>query len=276
MDRLDRQIVDLLRENGRRSNVDIARHLGVSEGTVRKRVDRLVGSGAVRIVGLADPSVVGLTVRTLILLDVELAHLAPVARQLSAMPEVMSVYCVTGEHDLVVEAAFESDEQLMRFLTERVAAIPGVLGSRTCHVPQVVKYAYEWALPEPPPPTVLVVDDDPDFVEVTRMVLEAEGFRTLAANSGPAAMSLMAHRTPDMVILDIMMDGILDGWDASRRIRSDARLGDIPILVVSSITASEYLGMFPTDEDNLIDNFISKPIDPKRLLEEVRRLLKGR
>jgi Lrp/AsnC family transcriptional regulator, regulator for asnA, asnC and gidA len=276
MDRLDRQIVDLLRENGRRSNVDVARNLGVSEGTIRKRVDRLVSTGALRIVGVADPGAVGLTVRTLILLDVELAQMAQVGHQLSAMPEVMSVYCVTGEHDLVVEAAFESDEALMRFLTERVAGIPGVLGSKTCHIPRVVKYAYEWTLPEPPPPTILVVDDDPDFVEVTRLMLEAEGFRTLAANSGPSALGLMAHRTPDLVILDIMMDGILDGWDASRRIRSDARFSDIPILVVSSITASEYLGMFPTDEDNLIDNFISKPVDPQRLLGEVRRLLKSR
>jgi len=75
------------------------------------------------------------------------------------------------------------------------------------------------------------------------------------------------------VILDIMMDGVLDGWDASRRIRSDARLRETPILVVSSITASEYVGMFPTDEDNLIDNFVSKPVDPQRLLGEVRRLL---
>jgi len=276
MDRLDRQIVDLLRENGRRSNVDIARNLGVSEGTIRKRVDRLVGAGALKIVGVADPEAVGLTVRTLILLNVELAQMAQVGRQLSAMPEVMSVYCVTGEHDLVVEAVFESDDELMRFLTERVAAIPGVLDSKTCHVPQVIKHAHEWALPEPPPSTILVVDDDPDFVEVTRLVLEAEGYRTLAANSGPSAMNLMAHRTPDLVILDIMMDGILDGWDASRRIRSDARLGGIPILVVSSITASEYLGMFPTDEDNLIDNFISKPVESQRLVDEVRRLLRGR
>jgi len=107
-------------------------------------------------------------------------------------------------------------------------------------------------------------------------VLEAEGFRTLYASSGPAAIQMMAHRTPDLVILDIMMDGILDGWDASRRIRADARLGDIPILVVSAITTSEYLGMFPTDEDHPIDSYLSKPVDPHQLVEEVRRLLKSR
>jgi len=276
MDRLDRQIVELLRENGRRSNVDIARNLGISEGTVRKRVDRLVGTGALKIVGVTDPSAVGLVVRTLILLNVELAQMAQIGRQLSDMSEVLSVYCVTGEHDLAIEAAFESDEELMRFLTERVAAIPGVLGSTTCHIPQVIKYAYEWALPDPPPPTILVVDDDPGFLELTRTVLEAEGFRTLYASSGPAAIQMMAHRTPDLVILDIMMDGILDGWDASRRIRADARLGDIPILVVSAITTSEYLGMFPTDEDHPIDSYLSKPVDPHQLVEEVRRLLKSR
>lgn len=276
MDRLDRQIVELLRTNGRRSNVDIARHLGVSEGTVRKRVDRLVASGALKIIGVADPSAVGLNVRTLISLKTELAQMVQVGRQLCDMPEVVSVYCVTGEHDLMVEAAFESDEELMRFLTERVAAIPGVLDCRTCHVPQIVKYRYEWALPEPPPPSILVVDSDPEFVEATRMVLEAEGFCTSTASSGPAAMSLMAQRPPDMVILGAMMDGVLDGWEASRRIRADARLGDIPILVICSITASEYLGMLPTGKDNPIDSLLSKPVEPKRLVEEVRRLLKNR
>jgi hypothetical protein len=49
---------------------------------------------------------------------------------------------------------------------------------------------------------------------------------------------------------------------------------DIPILVVSSITSSDYLGMVPTDDDNLIDGFLSKPVAPQQLLTEVRRLLR--
>jgi Lrp/AsnC family transcriptional regulator for asnA, asnC and gidA len=273
MDEMDRQIVNLLRADGRRSNVEIARELGVSEGTVRKRVDRLLGSSTLRIVGLADPASVGLKVRTLIFVTAELARLQSIGQSLCQMPEVLSVYLMTGEYDLVLEAAFESDEHLMSFLRDRVATIPGVMATKTGHVPLVMKQQHEWAIPEPPPPTILIVDDDPDFIEYTRLVLESEGYVVWAAHSGQAALQSMASTVPDLVIMDIMMDGVFDGWDANRRMRQDPRLRDTPILVVSSITASDYLGQLPTDDDNLIDNFLSKPVDPAMLKTEVRRLV---
>jgi Lrp/AsnC family transcriptional regulator for asnA, asnC and gidA len=274
MDETDRQIVELLRENGRRSNVEIARTLEISEGTVRKRIDRLLAQGAVRIVGVADPAIIGYSTRAFFFLTIELAHVEDVARLLCDMPEVLSVSCTTGEYDLVVEAAFESDRHLMSFLTERVASIPGVVGSKTAHIPRVVKHHYQWALPKPPVPTVLIVDDDPDFVEVMRMVLEAEGYAIHSASNGDDALHQMLCAPPDLVIMDVMMDGVLDGWDASWRIRSNPQLRHTPILVVSSITASDYLSMFPTDDDNLVDNFLSKPVDPKKLVKEVDRLVK--
>lgn len=276
MDQTDRQILDLLREDGRRSNVEIARLLGISEGTVRKRIERLLASNMLKIVGIVDPAIVGHTTRTLIFLTVELAQIEKVAQTLCTMPEVMSVYHVTGEYDIVIEAVFTSDKHLISFLTDRVGSIPGVTGSKTSHVPQILKYNYEWRLPQPPPPMILLVDDDPDFVEVTRIVLEKEGYRTRVASSGAAALQAMDSDPPDLVVMDIMMNGILDGWDASRRIRMDPRLRQIPILAVSSITASDYLGMFPTDDDNLIENFLSKPVEPSKLLAEVKRLLKQR
>jgi len=273
MDEMDRQIVNLLRKNARRSNVEIARELGVSEGTVRKRVDRLLETNALRIVGLADPVSIGLRVRALIFVTVELAHLQSVGERLCQLAEVLSVYVMTGEYDLVVEAAFESDEHLMTFLRDSVATIPGVVATKTGHVPLVMKQQHEWAIPEPPPPTILVVDDDPDFVEYARLVLQDEGYVVQAARSGQMALQAIASGVPDLVIMDIMMDGVLDGWDASRRMREDVRLHDMPVLVVSSITASDYLSQLPTDDDNMIDNFLSKPVDPGILKTEVRRLV---
>lgn len=276
LDDTDRAIVDLLRRNGRRSNVEVARELGISEGTVRKRIDRMVLRGTLRFAALTAPAVVGFPIHTLILLTVELAQVAEVARTLRDMREVMSVYCVTGEYDIVLEAVFESDEHLMSFLTERAAAIPGVVESKTCHIPQVVKHSYEWAIPSPRPARILIVDDDPDFVATTRIVLEREGYEVTSAANGSQALTMMIPMPPDMVIMDVMMEGVLDGWDASAKIRADKRLRDIPILVVSSITASDYLGMFPTDDDNLISNFLSKPAHPQQLLAEVRRLTRVR
>lgn len=276
MDAVDRQIIELLRENGRRANVDIAREIGISEGTVRKRVERLLSGGALRIVGLVDPRRIGLSVRVLISLQVELARLELASQLLVQMPEVLSVYVVTGEHDLVVEAAFSSNEHLMAFLGERVSQIPGIVGSTTAHVLQIAKQAADWALPGAPKAKILIVDDDPDFVESTRLVLASAGHEVYAASSGREALQAMTSSPPDLVVLDIMMDGVLDGWDAGGRIRAHPSLRHTPILVVSSITDSDYLSMFPTDEDHLIDNFLSKPVAPERLLAEVRRLLSRR
>ncbi len=273
LDELDRKIVGLLRENGRRPNVEIARILQVSEGTVRRRIDRLISDGVLRVVGLVDPEKLGLDTHALILLSVELPHIETTSRLLSAMPEVVRVAWVTGEFDIAVEAAFASADDLSSFLDARVRSLPGVLRSQTAHILRTIKGSGEWEPPAPPVPTVLVVDDDPDFVEATRMVLEKEGFCVRAASNGDQALQEMVAQPPDLVILDIMMDGILDGWNASWRIRSEPALRDIPILVVSSITSSDYLSMFPTDDDNLIDNFMSKPVAPQKLVAEVKRLL---
>ncbi len=273
MDHTDRQIVRLLHQDGRRSNVEIARELGVSEGTIRKRIERLLSSGELQIRGLVEPQAVGLATRAMISMTVELAQLDRVSRLLGGMPEVLSVKWLTGEYDLVVEAAFETDAHLVAFLNDRISRIAGITRTQTAHVLHIEKEGHQWAPPPPPRPTILIVDDDPDFVEVTRMVLDQEGFVTQTAPSGAEALRAMIADPPSLVILDIMMDGVLDGWDASWRIRSNPKIRHTPILVVSSITSSDYLGMFPTDEDNLIDNFISKPIAPSKLVSEVRRLL---
>ncbi len=273
LDHTDRQIVGLLHQDGRRSNVEIARAVGVSEGTVRKRIDRLLSTDKLRIRGLVEPQTVGLRTRAMIFLDIDLAQLSAASQLISEMPEVLSVKWLTGDHDLLIEAAFETDDHLASFLNDRISRIEGVRRSQTAHVLRVEKEPHEWSVPPGPEPTVLVVDDDPDFVEAARLILEPAGYRIDSASNGTEALKAMIASPPDLVILDIMMDGVLDGWDASWRIRSNPLLHDMPILVVSSITSSDYLSMFPTDEDHLIDNFLSKPVAPDRLLSEVRRLL---
>jgi Lrp/AsnC family transcriptional regulator, regulator for asnA, asnC and gidA len=273
MDLIDRQIVNLLRQDGRQSNVKIARELGVSEGTVRKRIDRLIESDILRIVGLVDPSKAGFATRAQILLKVDLAQVEDATRVLSDMPEVMNLHWITGEYDLLVDAVFESDKHMVSFLTERMGNVPGIDSSRTAHVLRTLKSMQDWSLPEPSAHRILIVDDDPDFVEVTRMVLEKEGYHVRSAANGEEALRAMTSAPPSLVIMDVMMNGILDGWDATWRIRSNPLLRDTPVLMISSITASEYLSMFPTDEDNLIDNFLSKPVAPAQLVSEIQRLL---
>jgi Lrp/AsnC family transcriptional regulator for asnA, asnC and gidA len=274
MDHTDHRIIELLRQDGRRSNVEIGHVLGISEGTVRKRVDRLVSDGTIKVIGLADPAAVGYEIRTVTLLTVTLSQVKEVARQLSSLPEVLSVYLLTGGYDILVEAVFESNAHLSRFVSEQLATVSGIITSKTCHIPQILKDRLAWSIPEPPAPNILIVDDDPDFVEVTRLVLEAEGFHTCNAPSGQIALQTARANPPDLVIMDVIMEGVLDGWDAMRQIRSEPQLRDLPILVVSSITSTDYVGLIPTDEDFRIDNFLSKPVSPAQLTAEVKRLLR--
>ncbi len=276
LDETDLRIIRLLQGDGRMSNVDVARTLGMSEATVRKRVDRLLAEKVVRVVAMPDLSAVGCPLVTLISLRVDLAQIESISHALGALPEVRWVSYGTGEFDLVLEAVFASDQQLLRFLTEQLATIPGIHTTSTAHLLRGVKSVADWRLPSPPPPTVLIVDDDPDFQEMTRAVLESAGYRILSARSGNEALACMRRQHPSLVILDVMMEGLLDGLDASRAMRLDQNLQRIPIIMVSSIASTEYAGMFPTDEYLPADTFLSKPIDPARLLEEVRRLTQAR
>jgi Lrp/AsnC family transcriptional regulator for asnA, asnC and gidA len=274
-DETDLRIISLLQEDGRMSNVDLARTLMMAEGTVRKRVDRLISERVIRVVALPNPAAVGCPLLAVIMLCVDLAHVESVAQTLKEMPEVRWVAHATGKYDLILEAAFASDEQLRQFLTGSLAGVAGAQGATTAHVLRTVKSLADWRIPQLPSPTILVVDDDADYVEMTRTVLETAGYHVLSAANGSQALSLMRREHPALVIMDVMMDGLLDGLDASRAIRMDQNLKRIPIIMISSITRSEYADMFPTQESIPIDAFISKPVNPTRLLEEIERLIKS-
>lgn len=124
--------------------------------------------------------------------------------------------------------------------------------------------------------TILVVDDDPDFCEITRTVLESEGYQVQTAANGDQALSCMRTNPPDLVVLDVMMSSVLDGLDVSDRMMADDRLQRIPVIMVSSIASSEYAGMFPTDAYVAIDAWISKPVAPQALLKKVGELVAKR
>lgn len=274
LDIIDRQIIYILQQDGRTPNVEIARRTGISEATVRKRLDRLVSSGVIRVTAIPDPAKVGFSTITFFTLDVDLAHVDRIADQLARLPEVRAIYYTTGECDLIVEAWFTSGDKLLRFLTQQLAAIPGIQRTATSHVLRTIKDAGRWVLPSAAPPRILVVDDDPDFVEVTRLTLAKEGYEVASAASGEEALALMRVSKPNLVILDIMMHGLLDGLRTAKEMRADGELRDIPILMVSSITDSAFAGLLPRQEELPADNFLVKPVDMSLLVSEARRLLR--
>jgi Lrp/AsnC family transcriptional regulator for asnA, asnC and gidA len=275
IDQLDRDIIRALQLDGRRSNVEIARDLGVAESTVRKRLDRLLHDQVLRIAASPKLDAVGLAVQAQIYLQVELATVDQVANQLASLSQVRTVTYTTGEYTLVIETAFADNDALLHFLSAEIASLPGVVKATTAHILQQIKAAHQWQLPLPPPPTVLIVDDDPDFVEVTRIVLRNAGYAVLDAPDGDTGLVALRKHYPDLIIMDVMMNSLLEGISTTWTIRADEDLRNTPILMVSSIANSEFAEAFPTDEYVPVDNFLCKPIAPQQLLETVERLVKA-
>ena len=121
--------------------------------------------------------------------------------------------------------------------------------------------------------TILIIDDDPDFVNATRIVLEKEGYKVERAAGGKEGFQVARKSSPDLVILDVMMDSVLDGVSVSRKMNEDDATRDIPIVMVTSIANTDFADLFPTDEYIHIDAFLSKPIDPEKLIKKIRRIL---
>ena len=120
---------------------------------------------------------------------------------------------------------------------------------------------------------ILIVDDDPDFQNATRIVLEKEGHAIISAESGNEGYRRAKEDRPDLIVLDVIMDSVLDGLSMSRQMYEDTEMRDIPIIMVTSIANTDYAELFPTDEYIHIRAFMSKPIDPAKLIKRVNKLL---
>lgn len=143
-DQLDRQIISMLQADGRCSNREIARNLGVPEATVRYRVRRLTESGLLRITALVEPERLGYTLTAVISLQTEAERVPEIAKTLAAFPEVMYLVITTGEFDIILTATFLDQEDLYNFLTHRLATIEGVTRSNTAIGLNIVKRDFEW------------------------------------------------------------------------------------------------------------------------------------
>ncbi|WP_010138311.1 Lrp/AsnC family transcriptional regulator [Oceanicola sp. S124] len=131
MDPLDRQLITLLRHNGRRSVSDLAAEIGVSRATVRNRIERLEAGGEIlgyTVILRADT--VAQPVRGLMMIKVEGRAADRVVVRLSALPEVQEVHTTNGQWDLVAELGTETLSALDDVL-RRIREIPGILGSET-------------------------------------------------------------------------------------------------------------------------------------------------
>jgi len=121
---------------------------------------------------------------------------------------------------------------------------------------------------------ILIVDDDADLVLAIRLILESAGYQVEAAPNGAEGIARMRAQLPNLVLMDVMMANPLDGFYTTQEISDDPELRNVPILMMSSITTTQYASSFPTDQYLQIVDFIPKPVDPPALLARIKGLLK--
>ena len=131
VDNLDSLIVQILKKDGRASNAHIARALGVSEGTVRRRLKMLIDGGVVHVNVSLDPAKMGLTTEAIIGLEVDPDKMDPVCASIAAFDEIGYVTLTTGAVDVFAWGRFSSTESLGLFLRSKVGKIPGVRRTET-------------------------------------------------------------------------------------------------------------------------------------------------
>lgn len=129
--------------------------------------------------------------------------------------------------------------------------------------------------PEHAPPEkgdlILLVEDDEDSRFVYQLLFEDQGFQVLMAASGEEGLRLAREAKPQAIIMDVSIPGV-DGWTATQRLKADPQIADIPVIVLTAHA-------FPEDRHRAeavgCDAYLTKPCEPREVLEEVRRQLAG-
>jgi Lrp/AsnC family transcriptional regulator for asnA, asnC and gidA len=141
VDETDRQIIRLLCANGRASNVEIAKSIGVTETTVRKRIARLLSTGAMEVAIPFEPA--SLNLSAIIGISTELHSLRSVCRKLAALPEVRYCGYSTGRFNLIIEAFFADQAHVLRFTTDVLGAMDGITAVETSLILEIEKFSFD-------------------------------------------------------------------------------------------------------------------------------------
>jgi CheY-like chemotaxis protein len=122
---------------------------------------------------------------------------------------------------------------------------------------------------------VLVIDDDQDFLDAVRLMLEGARFEVEVALTPEQGVEKVKSSAPDLVVLDVMMPNGYEGFTVARAIREDLNKRNLPIIILSCVHERRPVPYrFAPDENYLpVDVFLDKPTDNARLLETVKELL---
>lgn len=122
---------------------------------------------------------------------------------------------------------------------------------------------------------ILLVDDDPDFVEATRTVLESVPYEVIVAYDGDEGLVKVKEEQPDLILLDIIMP-TQDGFHVCEKLKSDPDLWHIPVIMLTSLSQQISQTTYSLQDGMMLeaDDFIDKPVRPQELLARIARLLR--
>lgn len=121
--------------------------------------------------------------------------------------------------------------------------------------------------------TILCIEDEPEMIDLIRLILERRGFNVQGAAGGAEGIKKARAMLPDLVLLDLMMPD-LDGWEVYQQMKADEATRDIPVIVVTAKAQSidKVLGLHIAK----VDDYIAKPFNPQELLASVENILSRR
>jgi len=124
-------------------------------------------------------------------------------------------------------------------------------------------------------PKILLVDDDMDFVEATKTILEAQPYEVVVAKEGDEGLQKARDENPDLILLDVIMP-VKDGFTAAEQLKEDPQLSKIPVIMLTSFSSRGQETSIPQSRgyDLETEDYLEKPVSPEELLSSVQRCLK--
>ncbi len=126
---------------------------------------------------------------------------------------------------------------------------------------------------------IMIVDDDPDYIDVVKTILEREQYTVVTAGDKTEGMEKIRAEKPDLAILDVMMNAWQDGFEMSRQLKKDPQFKNMPVLMLTAVENRTGIGFKSTAGDPTwlpVDMFLDKPVEPDVLLAEVKKLLSNK
>ena len=123
---------------------------------------------------------------------------------------------------------------------------------------------------------IVVVDDDPDVLAISKVTLESAGYQVSTASERAEGLSMIRTTRPDLIVLDVMMDTWQDGFTMARELRTDQDFARVPIIIMSAVQDQTGVDFKSAAGDPTwlpVQLFLDKPVEPTLLLSEVTRLL---